>query len=550
MVILRNLLSFLLILNLSVSAQKLKKADQAIIKNLQTHIGYLSGDKLEGRRIGTHGEKLASEYIKAQFESNGLQPRGDSGGYYQEFKIWEGKNYDKGSYLFINGEKISTDDFFPLPSSPKIIVEASPSIALKESGVPWFLDVKEDWQAAKNNPHFAIMPYLEDKAKAASQRGATALFIYDSDANAEELTYDAKQTLDPASIPVIIVNNKIAKKYFKDETASLHIKMDIEFADSVRTGFNVIGYIDNGSSNTAVLGAHFDHLGYGEDGNSLFNNSENNERLIHHGADDNASGIAALIELSKLLKKTKQNNNYLIIAFSGEELGLLGSKYFVNNPTIDLSAVNYMINLDMIGRLNEQTRNLIIGGYGTSPSWPQVFKAVNATKSFSINYDSSGAGPSDHTSFYTKKIPVLFFFTGIHSDYHKPTDDSAKINFRGEYLIVQYVYKIIETANKNGKLAFNQTRDPLMHTVTFSVTLGIMPDYSFNGSGVRVDAISDGRPAQKAGLKMGDVVIQLGDYPVSSLDNYMQALNKFRKGDKTTVKVKRADETLEASITF
>lgn len=548
MVIHRNLLSFLLILNLSIAAQKLKKADQAIIKNLQTHVGYLSGDELEGRRIGTRGETLAGEYIKSQFENNGLQPKGDSGSYYQTFEIWEGKNYDKNSYLFINGEKVNTDDFFPLPSSPKINMEASPSIALKESGVPWFLDVREDWQAAKNNPHFSKTSYLEDMAKKASQKGATALFIYNSDEEAEELEYDGKQKLQPASIPVIVISNKIAKKYFRDETASLKIKLNIDFTDNTRKGFNVIGFIDNGAPNTAVLGAHFDHLGYGEDGNSLLTNSE---KRIHHGADDNASGIAALIELSKLLKKTKlKNTNYLIIAFSGEELGLLGSKFFVNQPTIDLSEVNYMINLDMVGRLNDQTKTLIIGGYGTSPSWSQVFKAVSTSKYFVNKYDSSGVGPSDHTSFYTKKIPVLFFFTGTHPDYHKPTDDSAKINYTGEYLIVQYIYKVIESTNKNGKLAFNQTRDQQMQTTSFSVTLGIMPDYSFNGNGVRVDAISDGRPAQKAGLKMGDVVIQLGDYPVSSLENYMQALNKFRKGDKTTVKVKRDEETVEALVTF
>ncbi|MEJ7767031.1 MAG: M20/M25/M40 family metallo-hydrolase [Chitinophagaceae bacterium] len=546
--ILKNLFYFLLFINFSVAAQKLNKADQVIIKNLQTHIGYLSGDKLEGRRIGTPGETLAREYIKNQFQKNGLLPKGDSGSFFQTFKVLEGKMYDKKSFLFINDEKIGADEFFPLTSSPQISMEASPSIALKESGEPWFLDIKEDLQAVKNNPHFDILPFLTEKAKSAQKKGATALFIYNSEKVDSEQQYDAKRKMDPADIPVIVITNKIAQKYFVDETAGLKIKFNIEFTDSIRTGSNVIAYIDNGASTTAILGAHFDHLGYGEDGNSLLNSGE---RMIHHGADDNASGIAALIELSKLLKKARiKANNYLFIAFSGEELGLFGSKYFIKNPTIDLSAANYMINMDMVGRLDDQTKTLIIGGYGTSPSWSQIIKNVKTSKNIKNRYDSSGAGPSDHTSFYTNKIPVLFFFTGIHKDYHKPTDDSVKVNYIGEYYIVQYIYKIIESANKSGKLAFNQTRDQQMTASSFSVTLGIMPDYTFNGSGVRVDGISDGRPAQKAGLQTGDVVIQLGEFTVTSMENYMQALNKFKKGDITTVKVKRAGETVEASISF
>jgi hypothetical protein len=310
-----------------------------------------------------------------------------------------------------------------------------------------------------------------------------------------------------------------------------------------------VAYIDNGAPATVIAGAHFDHLGYGEDNNSLYRGAE---KLIHNGADDNASGVAALIELAKLLKSGKlKNNNYLFIAFSGEELGLFGSKYYTEHPTIDLAKANYMINLDMVGRLNDSSKTINIGGYGTSPAWGTLFSAIGADQNFLNKYDSSGTGPSDHTSFYRKDIPVLFFFTGTHSDYHRPSDDADKINYTGEYRVVKYIYKIIEATNNKGKLAFSKTRETQsVGPVRLNVTMGIMPDYAYSGIGVRADGISDDRPAQKAGLKPGDIIIQLGEYPVLSVENYMQVLNKFKKGDKTKVKVKRGNETIEAEVQF
>ncbi|NJO24868.1 MAG: M28 family peptidase [Bacteroidia bacterium] len=276
------------------------------------------------------------------------------------------------------------------------------------------------------------------------------------------------------------------------------------------------------------------------------------EKLIHNGADDNASGTAALIELARLLKSSKaKNNNYLFLAFSGEELGLNGSKYFADNPTINLSAVNYMINMDMVGRLNESTNVLTVGGIGTSPSWGNL--VVPEKKSpLVIKVDSSGTGPSDHTSFYRKDIPVLFFFTGLHTDYHKPTDDADRINYTGELRIIQLINDIITSKNLAGqKLAFTKTRETQTTTsASFSVTLGVMPDYTFAGTGLRLDGVSEGRPAQKGGMKTGDVIVALGDYNISSVENYMQALGKFKKGDKTKVKYKRGEEMLEAEIEF
>lgn len=277
------------------------------------------------------------------------------------------------------------------------------------------------------------------------------------------------------------------------------------------------------------------------------------EKLIHNGADDNASGTAALIELGKLLKVSKnKSNNYLLIAFSGEELGLNGSKYFTEHPTVDLQQVSYMINMDMVGRLNDSSKTVTVGGYGTSPFWGEALGKMTTKKQpLTLKFDSSGTGPSDHTSFYRKDIPVLFFFTGLHNDYHRPSDDADKINYTGEWQIIKLIEEIIQAAGPKGKLAFTKTREVQTSTSTrFSVTMGIMPDYTFSGSGVRVDGVSDNRPAKKAGIKTGDVIVQLGDFSTTSMEGYMQALSKFKKGDKAKVKYKRGEETLETEVEF
>jgi C-terminal processing protease CtpA/Prc len=209
-----------------------------------------------------------------------------------------------------------------------------------------------------------------------------------------------------------------------------------------------------------------------------------------------------------------------------------------------------MINMDMVGRLNDSTKTITVGGFGTSPTWSKII--INDPKAaFSIKIDSSGTGPSDHTSFYRKDIPVLFFFTGLHSDYHKPTDDAGKINYTGEFRIVKYIYGVVEKTSSENKLVFTKTREQQTGTSTrFSVSMGIMPDYTYSGGGVRVDGVSDGRPAQKAGLKTGDIVTQLGDYKINSVETYMQALSKFKKGDAARVIVKRGTEELKFDIVF
>lgn len=321
------------------------------------------------------------------------------------------------------------------------------------------------------------------------------------------------------------------------------IKYTSESTDSSVVGTNVLGYIDNKSENTIVIGAHYDHLGYGGEG-SLYRDDKTS---IHNGADDNASGVAVMLNLASRLKETNTNNNYLFMAFSGEEIGLLGSNYFVKNATVDTKSMNYMLNMDMVGRLKKDS-TIAVYGVGTSPILKQVVSSSNTN--FKVVEKESGVGPSDHTSFYLADIPVLHFFTGQHEDYHKPGDDSEKLNYEGMDLISDYIFEIISELDDNGKLAFRKTKNESEESPRFKVGLGVVPDYLYDGEGMRIDGVSEDKPAQKAGLQKGDVVFQLGENTITDMMSYMKALSVFEAGDSTTVKVKRGEETIEAKIEF
>ena len=314
--------------------------------------------------------------------------------------------------------------------------------------------------------------------------------------------------------------------------------------DSLAQGINVIGYINNKAETTVVVGAHYDHLGFGGEG-SLYREGQ----AIHNGADDNASGVAVLLDLTERLQSATglKGNNYLIIAFSGEEKGLLGSNYFVKNPTIDTKKVTYMINMDMVGRLNAE-KTIAVHGVGTSPIFKQTLFANK--DSLNISEHESGVGPSDHTSFYLADIPVLHFFTGQHSDYHKPSDDSEKLNYDGMVAVSDYVYRIISDLDDDGKLAFRKTKNESEVVPDFKVTLGVVPDYLFSGKGMRIDGVSEDKPAQKAGMLKGDIVVKMGEHVVTDMMTYMKSLSMFEKGQSAIVTIKRGEELIEKEVIF
>jgi hypothetical protein len=308
------------------------------------------------------------------------------------------------------------------------------------------------------------------------------------------------------------------------------------------TGRNVVAFLDKKADKTIVIGAHFDHLGMGGQG-SL----HRGDSAIHNGADDNASGTAALLALAKIFKYETLKSNILFIAFSGEENGLWGSNYFVKNPTVDLKTVNYMINMDMVGRLNPE-KSLAVHGVGTSPSFPSVLDPINSD-SLKLVPSESGVGPSDHTSFYLQDLPVLHFFTGQHADYHKPSDDADKINYEGLVQVIRYISRMIAGLDAEPKLAFTKTKDS-SDSPRFTVSMGVVPDYLYDGKGMRVDGVSDGKPAQAAGLQKGDIVIQLGDSTINDMMGYMRALSVFKKGDSTQVVLERAGQKIAAKVKF
>ncbi|MFT6502393.1 MAG: hypothetical protein ACJASQ_002519 [Crocinitomicaceae bacterium] len=317
---------------------------------------------------------------------------------------------------------------------------------------------------------------------------------------------------------------------------------DTLFSGGEIEGRNIVGFLDNHSKNTIIIGAHYDHLGWGE------SNSLSTEKAIHNGADDNASGIASLLYLAEQLKSKQTNNNFLFVAFTGEEKGLLGSNYFVNHTNHKLEDINFMINMDMVGRL-DSLRRLAIYGVGTSPDFLPVIHKIDSP-SFQFKFDSSGVGPSDHTSFYLNDIPVLHFFTGQHAQYHKPEDDLELINFEGLNDVSAFIMNVILSLDTMEKLEFRKTKEPEKKRRHFKVTMGIMPDYLYDGSGLKIDGVSENRPADNAGLIKGDVVVKIGDIKVNSMQDYMKVLSVSNKGDQLKIEFIRDGKLKKSKVIF
>ena len=520
------------------------KADKITIANLQSHVQYLASDELEGRRAGSAGENLAMQYISNMFEKYKLTPKGENG-FIQEFEISEGNSFNSPDNFFtVDGKKLESKmDYYPLSFSANASAKGSVSPLLREENEIWFWNVADILDDNSKNPHFDILSTIKDQAKKDAAKGAKALIVYNSSTLADNILFNKYDTGKTVEIPVIYLTQQGVQKYFSDPTNIYDIDLNVYLATDNRKAHNVIGYINFNAPTTVVIGAHYDHLGYGEDGNSLDGPGQ-----IHNGADDNASGTAALLELARILYNTKsRDNNYLFMAFSGEELGLLGSKYWLQHPTVDVN-INYMINLDMVGRY-EADRKLTIGGYGTSPTWNDVFQTTT-DPALQVKFDSSGSGPSDHSAFYHDSVPVLFFFTNSHSDYHKATDDADKINYKDETGIINYIVSLINTTNTKGKLAFLKTKDAEMRSTSLPVTLGVMPDYGFTGTGMRIDGVSKGKTAEKIGLQKGDILLQLGDFKFVDVQTYMQALQHFHKGDNTTLLISRDGKDMSFDVQF
>ncbi len=524
------------------SATAQSRADRKIIKQLKKDIGYLASDALEGRRVGSAGEQKAADYLEQYYKELGIP--GYEGKYRYPFQYIEGKQILPLTQIRIGNSILPIkDEAFPMAFSAnkRAVGEVLPNVL--EQGTVWLMPVYTNEEDAKS-AHYDYEKDMYDRSVEAQKQGATGVIFYDNVGAKYPPVYNAKSEFETLDIPVAYISNKAFKANVPEQRTNVPVEVNVTLKRKETTGHNVAAYIDNGAKYTVVIGAHYDHLGYGEDGNSR---DVKKDHQIHNGADDNASGTAALMQVAGWVKdKNLDHYNYLFLHFSGEEEGLIGSKAFVKEMNLDSNKIAYMLNMDMVGRLNDSTHALTLGGIGTSPAWWSLPKNGN----FKINVDSAGAGPSDHTSFYYAGVPVLFVFTGLHTDYHKPSDDADKINYAGEAMVIDYVDDILAYMDKQPKPTYLVTKQPDVGKVRFKVTLGIMPDYSFQEGGVRVDGVSDNRPAMRAGLKGGDIIIQLGEHKILGMQTYMEALSDFNGGDTTTVTVKRGDKEMTFPLQF
>ncbi len=553
-----------LFISVNLCAQK----EEDVCRRFRTDIQYLSSDQLEGRLTGSLGEKRSSLYIADEFSKYKITPLGDSGTYLQNFSIIRLRlNQNKEPMTWtdkqhrIIGLRATTGDFYPLAQSTNSdsieragIFQAGYGISAPDlnhddykdtAGIRGKVFVIKLGHPEGTNVHSRFEPYegLNYKVDLAAKMGARGVVFVRTD-SVDKPKGMLDRNVRPRNIPVIYVNT---------EQASMLMATEISFRVNIlqmnSTAHNVVGFLNNKKKKTIIIGAHQDHLGYNEFGGSR----DTKGGSIHNGADDNASGVAMMMELMRKISKTRKykKNNYIFIAFSGEEQGLLGSNYFVNHPPVDMKNVLYMMNFDMVGRLDSLKKSLMIYGVGTSPEWkPAVEKLKLDTTQIKVKTTESGTGSSDHTNFYYQNIPVLHFFTGQHYDYHMPSDDEPKINYHGMYLCYDVVMQMIKAVNKKKQMPFTPTKSEESARMSFKVTLGIMPDYIYDGVGLRVDGVNMGKPGEKAGLLKGDIILSLGDYTISNINDYMKALGGFKKGDTVKMKIRRGNEEKELSVTF
>lgn len=563
-----------------------KGVSQDAVKEFQGHIKYLSSDALLGRLTGSPGDSLAAEYIKSKLISYGLKPLSGDG--LQRYKVTRRVVAGKANTLEINGKNYSPDkDFMPSSFSSNTglnseVVIAGYGFNINTDSLKWNdfsgVDVKGKWvlilrgdpDPENNNSPFVSYSADRDKALLAKDMGAAGVLLVSGPLFDPQDAFDSLNLEGySVDIPVFRIKKEVADIILsksENTIAALEKKLnDSKKPFSFSTKISVKGNAEivREQANTRnvemllpgedpklkdeyiILGAHFDHLGMGGPGSG---SRALDTTGIHHGADDNASGVAMMMELAEKFAKTKGSHKRSIIclAFSGEEEGLLGSKYFVNDPGIDLSRVNVMINLDMVGRLNE-ANNLQIGGVGTAAGLKDIVYAHTDTSVIKLTLSEEGYGPSDHSSFYGKNIPVLFYFTGAHMDYHTPKDTWEKINYKGMIEITDLVFNVAEDlASENTRLIYKEA-GPKAETVKYKrgkgVTLGIMPDFAgVVKNGLRADFVTPGKPAALGGMQKGDIITFINGKPVNNIQDYMFRMGQLKHGQTISVEVLRGDK--------
>jgi aminopeptidase YwaD len=577
------------------------------VEALKKHVGYLASDELEGRRPGTTGANKAADYLAEEFHQlklgcasnlgeGDLKCRHDGkrrNGYLKEFPFIAGVELAKNNSMSFTREAKNNAVAIGADWTP---IGFSSNGAVAQAGVVFAghgiiaADLKHDDYAnldAKgklavvfagspdgDNPHGQFGRYSDARLKAiaAKDRGAVALVVIAADEKfgnerLAKLSYD--QTAGEAGVPVAVVSRQVAAKWFgmadaaqlgamekaKDKWAEyaqklrdVTVGLSVEITRRAVAAYNVVGVIEGNDPKLKreyiVIGAHYDHLGHGGESSLAPNSSD-----IHHGADDNASGTAGLLELARIFsaQRGQLRRSVIFIAFSAEESGLIGSNAYVTNPGAPLANTVAMLNLDMVGRL--RGNKLTVGGVGTSPEFRKLVESLN--NGFTLQLSEDGFGPSDHSSFYAKRVPVLFFYSGSHEDYHKPSDTADKINYEGQAKIVGFVAEIARAIDRGeARPAYALVRGQSGSRSTgFRVYLGTVPNYAESNDGMLLDAVRDDSPASKAGLKAGDKIVKLAGREIKSVYDYTYALGEMKPDQEYEVEVARGGEMLKMKLT-
>jgi len=557
---------------------------------IRHHIRFLASEELQGRKAGTKFADKAAEYVAEEFRRYGLQPVARQRNFYQEFEfVSDVKLGEKNSLTVHVGSEVlefhTGTHFIPLGFSKDTsvtgnVVFAGYGITAKDLQYDDYenLEVKDrvvlvlQYSPEGDNPHGKFSKYmpLRLKAMTAREKGACALLLVTGPLDDEKdelmkLRYDF--AFADAGIPVFHIRRPTAEAILKSTGSQLKeiqerlnkeqkpasfaipgvsVRLSSQVQKVRSKTRNVIAWLPGNDPKLKdeylVIGAHYDHLGLGGAGSLLPDTV-----AIHYGADDNASGTAGMLELAQAFASEKERfkRSVLFMSFGAEEAGNLGSDYFVKNPLVPLSSIVGMINLDMIGRPKDSS--LVVHGTGTSPVWNTLLEQANNPKRFNLKLNPEGFGPSDHASFYAKDLPVLFFFTGVHEDYHKPSDTEEKINVEAEQAIVELVYRVAkEIANSSERPAFARVDAPRQagESMGFRVYFGTVPDYAEQVDGLRVSSVRKGSPAEKAGVMPGDIITKFGGKTVKNIYDYTYALQEFKPGEEVEVEVRRGDQSL------
>jgi len=581
----------LLVLVGSVAEAQTKRNPQVTAQELQAHVKYLASDALEGRRTGTAGAEKAADYVASEFKTYSLLPFGDAKTYFQKYEFVAGiKLGVQNSFsATIGGKKQEfklDTDFRPLGFSMSgsfsgNFVFAGYGISAPDRNYDDYkgLDVKDKavivlrYSPASDSTRKDFDQYssLRYKSLKAKELGAKALLVVTGPADSDsddliKLAYD--QTVGSAGIIAASISRKttdlllrskgVSVKNLQDSilkttsprsivTEDVTIQLMSDVVPIRQTTSNVLGFLEGSDpvlkNEVVIIGAHYDHLGYGGEGSGSRKPDTN---AIHYGADDNASGTSGLLELAQNFASRKEElkRSLLFISFSGEELGVLGSAYYVNNPVIPLDRTVAMVNMDMIGRFTNKT--LIVYGTGTSAEFDEMIRKHNADSAIILKPVRDGFGPSDQSSFYGKQIPVFHFFTDLHNDYHLPADTWDKLNYPGMEQVVKYIDEIvvdlIHEPTRPKYIAVEVPRSPAGSGRGARVSMGTVPNMGEQVDGVKLMGVREGSAGQEAGMLAGDIIVKFGKIEVHNLSDYSYALGQYKPGDEVEIVVRRGEE--------